>query len=548
MRRDWAFIAAITVLTIVAVVRVASTHRIFSATVDEPIHLASGYEWFKGELTLDMTHPPLARVLGALPLRLQGLPYPNPTGMVDRGNQLLYHGDRYVKNLARARIGNLLLLALAIVTVALWARRFFGRAAAIAAAALFSTLPLLLGHAGLLTTDLSVAATLPLALFALDRYLELPSMRRGGFLGVALGLGLLSKFSFLVFFPPSVIVVLLLRRPLRARVATMAVALAIAFLTLWAGYRFDVRRPADVVENGANILEWAAPSPLKPLARVIGRMPIPAPAMPIGMAQVKLHEIYGHTAYLLGRESRNGWWYYFPVVFFYKSPLPWLMLAGWGTVVLFAKWWSERRGPKPALAEEDPSTGRSARDQLQLVAIPAAILVTAMTTSLNIGARHILPILAPLSIVAGYAVVDIWRKNRDAFARLALGGLLAWLVIGVGIEHPDYLAWFNETAQPSPSYFAADSNIDWGQDVLRLARVVEEMKIEHLHTAFMNSTRLEAHGIHATGLVPHQKVTGWVAASENWLRFGEANGDYDWLTMYRPVRQVGKSIRLYYIP
>jgi hypothetical protein len=284
MRRDWAFIGAIAVLTVVAVVRVASTHRTFSATVDEPIHLASGYEWFKGELALDMTHPPLARVLGAIPLRLQGLPYPNPTGMVDRGNQLLYHGDRYVKNLARARMGNLLLLAVAVVTVGAWARRFFDRAAAIAAAALFSTLPLLLGHAGLLTTDLSVAATLPLALLALDCYLELPSVRRGVLLGIALGLGLLSKFSFLVFFPPSVLVVLLLRRPLRARAATIAAALTVAFVALWAGYRFDVRRPADVVENGANMLEWAAPSPLRPLARTIGRLPLPAPTMPIGMA------------------------------------------------------------------------------------------------------------------------------------------------------------------------------------------------------------------------------------------------------------------------
>jgi hypothetical protein len=188
------------------------------------------------------------------------------------------------------------------------------------------------------------------------------------------------------------------------------------------------------------------------------------------------------------------------------------------------------------------------RNALQFVLIAAAIMLTAMTTSLNIGARHILPILAPLSIVGGYAVVDIWRRTRDAFGRAALVSLLAWLFVGVAVEHPDYLAWFNETARPSPSYFAADSNIDWGQDVLRLARVVEELKIDHLHSAFMNSTRLGEHGINATGLVPHQPVTGWVAASENWLRFGEAKGDYDWLSQYRPVRQVGKTIRLYYIP
>jgi 4-amino-4-deoxy-L-arabinose transferase-like glycosyltransferase len=443
------------------------------------------------------------------------------------------------------------LLAAAIVTVAAWARRVFPRGVAIASAALFSLHPLLLGHAGLITTDLAVAATLPLALLALDCWLEAPTFRRGIFLGIAIALGVLSKFSFFVFFPSCVVVLLLLRRPVggwrvsggggegRARgalpptanrqpptrrIATLLVALAVAFVTAWGGYRFDVGRPAEVIDHGGEILDWAAPAPLKPLARLMGRIPLPAPTLPLGMAQVKLHETLGHTAYLLGHESRTGWWYYFPVVFFYKSPLPWLILVAWGAVALMRN-----------------------RHGAVFFATGAAILLTAMTTSLNIGARHVLPVVAPLSVCAGYAVVHIWRTARDAFGRTALAALLAWLTIGVAVEHPDYLSWYNELAQPNPSWFAADSNIDWGQDVLRLARVVEELRIEHMHAAFMNSTRLGAHGIHATSLVPHQRVTGWVAVSENWLRFGEATGDYDWLSSYRPVRQVGKTIRLYYI-
>lgn len=525
MQKDWRLIAAVAVLTIVAVARVASTHRVFSATVDEPIHLASGYEWFAGQYVTDLTHPPLARILGALPLRLQGLPDPQPANMVERGNQLLYHGDQYVRNLARARIGNLVLLVLAIVTVAAWARRLFSRAVAIAATAMLTAHPLLLGHAGLLTTDLSVAATLPLALLALDFYLESPTAKRGALLGLAIGLGILSKFSFFVFFPPSALVLLVVRRPLRGRARTALLALAVAFLVGWAGYRFDVRRPADVVDRGNEILEWAAPAPLKPLARWMGSVPLPAPALPIGMAQVKLHEKLGHTAYLLGKESRDGWWYYFPVVFFYKSPLPWLLLVAWGAAVL-----------------------RRNRNGLLLAGVAAAILLIAMTTSLNIGARHILPVVAPLSIVAGYAAVEVWQRSRDAWGRTALAAVLAWLFIGVAVQHPDYLAWYNELAQPNPSYVAADSNIDWGQDVLRLADAAREMNITHMHGAFMNSTRLGAHGLNVTGLAPHQHVTGWVAVSENWLRFGEARGDYDWLSSYRPVRQVGKTIRLYYIP
>jgi hypothetical protein len=524
LQRDWKFIAAVGVLTIVAVARVAATHRVFSATVDEPIHLASGYEWFRGELTTDMTHPPLARIAGALPLRLEGLPYPQPAGMVDRGNQLLYVGDHYEKNLARARLGNLLLLAVAIISVAAWARRVFPRGVAVAATALFTAHPLLLGHAGLITTDLAVAATLPLALLALDCYVESPTMKRGVLLGIAVALGVLSKFSFFVFFPPCVVAMLLLRRPLHARTATLLVALGVAFVTAWGGSRFDVRRPADVIEHGGDILDWAAPAPLKPLARLLGRIPLPAPTLALGMAQVKLHEAGGHTAYLLGHESRKGWWYYFPVVFFYKSPLPWLMLVAWGAVALMRN-----------------------RNGAVFFACGAAIMLAAMTTSLNIGARHILPILGPLSICGGYAVIHIWRTARDAFGRTMLAALLAWLFVGVVIEHPDYLAWYNELAQPNPSWFAADSNIDWGQDVLRLARVVEELHIDEMHGVFMNSTRLGAHGINVTSLGSHQPVKGWVAVSENWLRFGEAAGDYDWLSAYRPVRQVGKTIRLYYI-
>jgi hypothetical protein len=57
------FWAAVTVLTLIACVRVASTHRVFSEVLDEPAHLAAGYQWFDGSYRIDPTHPPLARIL-----------------------------------------------------------------------------------------------------------------------------------------------------------------------------------------------------------------------------------------------------------------------------------------------------------------------------------------------------------------------------------------------------------------------------------------------------------------------------------------------------
>ena len=69
---------------------------------------------------------------------------------------------------------------------------------AIVAVAIFTNVPAVLGHAGLMTTDLAVTATLPLALYALDRVLT--GARGSVLLGIAVGLGVLSKLTFIVYF------------------------------------------------------------------------------------------------------------------------------------------------------------------------------------------------------------------------------------------------------------------------------------------------------------------------------------------------------------
>lgn len=494
------YIAAVAALILIAAIRVASTHRVFSATLDEPIHLASGYEWFDGVYTLDPTHPPLARILFALPLR--GLPAPTSANMIDRGNQLLYEGGHYEKNLARGRMGNLVFLILACVAVAAWAKHRYGDVVSLVAVALFSNVPALLGHAGLMTTDVSVAATIPLALYALELVLESATRKRTLFLGFAIGLGVLSKLSFLVYFPLCAIVLIALRRPRVVLLRALAIAIVVAFFVGWAGYRFEFKRPVDVEPQAPSFFEAAG----VPKALALTRLP--APELPLGFVRVRLHDRLGHTAFLLGQQSRTGWWYYFPVVFFFKTPLPLLILFAIG-----------------------------ARRAWPLALVAAAIMLLAMTASLNIGLRHILPIYAPFCIVAAVGVTRLHR--------LAAAALAAWLVIGVAIAHPDYLAWFNELAGRNPAHVAVDSNLDWGQDILRLGKVVRKRRIEHLWVVMNNSTWLTVHGINAEGLPPNTKVSGWIAAGENWTAFTD---EYDWLEAYRPVQRVGRSIRLYYVP
>src|SRR5207248_11714635 len=108
--------------------RVATTYRVFSQTNDEPFHLAAGYDFLlTGRQTSDPQHPPLARVFFALPFLRT--PPPASTDGLTRGNALLLRDDRYTQNLGRARIGNLLFLAIGIAAVALWARHLISPAA-----------------------------------------------------------------------------------------------------------------------------------------------------------------------------------------------------------------------------------------------------------------------------------------------------------------------------------------------------------------------------------------------------------------------------------
>nr|MDQ3283755.1 glycosyltransferase family 39 protein [Acidobacteriota bacterium] len=493
--------AAAVLLAIVGIVRIGSTWRVFSQTVDEPIHIAAGFQWLTGRYDLDVEHPPLARLFFGLDAYLEGA---KPEMRQDRtaiGNELLYRNDRERHNLAGARAGNLPFFLLALSIVFLWTRRIAGNSAALLATAFFTALPPILGHAGLATTDVPAAATIAAALYAFELWLDDRSWKRTLTLAIAVGAGLCGKFSFLMFFPMGALVLLAGRmfvarttfRGERARALLQLVcAAAIGFFIVCVLYRFEARRldelrlrafpagtiehtaaryaqvpgyewvRADLVErynryatraaelgkNGVDFVDWAKaagyPSPLagrngntlagapplpplsardrllEPFRRgmhlVELRVPIPAVPFFAGVRYVRYHFGAGHPAFLFGKRSLTGWWYYFPVVVFFKTPLPFLALAVRGLVLLL-----RRRHP--------------------VALIPLAILGASMTSRINIGVRHVLPLYPFLTIAAAVAAVALWRRSRAVTAIL-----LAWYFIGTAIAHPNYLAWFNEAA------------------------------------------------------------------------------------------------------
>lgn len=155
-------------LVLLASARIVATHRVFSQTYDEPAHVAAGMEWLdKGRYTYELLHPPLARVASAVLPYADGIRSMGNADIWKEGNDLLYARGTYGRNLALARLGILPFFVLAAGVVWMWTTALFGGRAALVAVAMFTTLPPVLAHAGLATTDMAAAATVALALFRL---------------------------------------------------------------------------------------------------------------------------------------------------------------------------------------------------------------------------------------------------------------------------------------------------------------------------------------------------------------------------------------------
>ena len=292
-------IAAAAALIAICIARVAAVSAYYGPTNDEAAHIAGGYDMLHGIPGFDIEHPPLARIFFAWPLRNVPSPAVHDMFSFRRGGALLASGD-YLANLVRVRRGNLVFLAAMLIAVFLWTRREFGDVAALIALTLVSTLPPILAHASIATTDLAVTAMLPIALLAVMIWLERPSLLRTILLAAAIGAGMLSKFSFPVFFGMA-LVFLLPGRFTPAHLRPAAIALALAALMVWGGYRFTfgtlgVAHPRGVEMAHLGAFDW------------IADVPVPAPLFFGGLLDVKLHNDRGHDAYLFGRWTREGRW------------------------------------------------------------------------------------------------------------------------------------------------------------------------------------------------------------------------------------------------
>jgi 4-amino-4-deoxy-L-arabinose transferase-like glycosyltransferase len=511
---------------LIATVRIVATYTVFNDTSDEPAHIACGMQWLDQHIyQYEHQHPPLTRVMVALGPYLAGARGQHQEDMNIEGDAILYRGNQYDLRLALARAGNLPFLWLACWMVFLWGRRILGDAGAAVAVLIFTMTPVVLAHAGLATTDIGVTACLAAALYATLRWIEEPGTRTGIWLGVAGGLAALAKFSALVYFPAALglagITWIVLNRKSLARPAiapllqSLAIALPLAFVIVWAGYRFSFGHAPGISFR------------------------LPFPEFYSGIQQVSKHNSDGHLSYLFGQLRMVGWWYFFPVLLAVKLPIALLGLIGLGVAIGFRR--EASAGSWPVWIATMMSAG---------------MLVVAMSAHINIGLRHILPMFPFLAIVAAAGVLELIRRGvRQTWATWVLAAGMLWLCGSSLLAHPDYLPYFNEFAGEHPENIVVDSDLDWGQDLKRLGA-----RLQELRAPFVTFTPIIGAGLSTFGFPPHQRSAynapdpGWNAVSiSEWklYRLGlqmRQPGDRVWPDVVQPTERVGKSIYLYYIP
>ena len=501
-------------------------------TFDEIAHITAGYSyWTRNDFRLHPTNGSLLQRWFAMPLLTLDLKFPENSDAWNGSNvwgvarQFFFEsGNDADRLLWRARHMNAILAVALGLLVYAWSRRLFGPSGGMVSVLAYATNPGILANGVLATSDLAAALFFAASVGCLWKMFHRVSPGNFACTWLALTLLVLSKMSAGLVIPMAVVLLILRllescsltvgwkngvaveRRWAQALVLTGTLLLQAVFVVaaIWTSYGFRYSAFHEP-HSGKEYLDPSWNSVLDGSGR-IGQV----------VEFVRDHHllpeayIYGNAhiwqdgqmwpSFLNGQWSTNGWWYFFPYTFLVKSPLPLLallILAGSGAI------WSWRQ----SATEGWHIMWQSARDGFFVTAplwvVLAVYGAAAIHTKLNIGHRHILPLYPPLFIFLG--ATAHWLRS-DGRLRQRMSTAVAICLVALGAEslaqYPYYLAYFNQLVggQSNAYKHLADSSLDWGQDLCRLRRWLEE---RHLDAPGKTSVYL---GYFGTASLPYYHV------------------------------------------
>jgi hypothetical protein len=516
------------------------------ATVDEPGHLFGGWTQITfRDFRFNCEQPALFQTI-------TGLGLPRDLFQLDRSSsqwksllvgansaapmavQALYHTPGVdADTVLRAERARMLAIAVIIgVVVAWWGWRLAGPVAAIVGLAAFSFDPNFLAHAPLVKND--VISALAFLLFAASVWMlgERVTVIRLLALALSVGFVLMVKFSGLLAIP--ILVLALIARAMmgqswkagRYAANTFSSRLAVSagvlvFISIfvwgftWACYDFrflpardssdhfdfnaDLRyfsnhqafaRSDDPVHVTSEDLEnfwrhWQPPTSVRLILFADAHRLLPE-AYLAGLLRIEAVS-QARVTFLCGETSVTGWWYYFPLVMLFKTPAATLIgLIAAMTVTI-------RKLTRKSIASFWPVIAWGLT--------PGFYFLVAITSNVNVGVRHILPVYPFLFILLGVAAAAAWKSAKRA-ARWIITFLTIALAAESAFAFPNFIPFFNVFAGGSRGglRLLGESNIDWGQDLPALAAWQRAHPDRPIYLLYWGSADPRYYGLHYVNL------------------------------------------------
>ena len=579
-----------------------------SAVVDEVAHIPAGYSYLKyGDYRLNPEHPPLLKDIATAPLLLLHLKFPDkiaawttePNGQWEAGWNFIYHiGNNADAILLYSRLPILFLGLILGFCIYKFCLKRYGPPTALLALTFYALSPNIIAHDHFVTTDLGIAAFTFFAIWAFLEWLKSPrSPKRIAVATLFFALAELAKFSAVMLVPffVGLVVIKLIssfgtpsgkqwRKDVLAYVIGLVIIFGAGGVLVWLFYVPHTTHMTAAVQDklisaslpngyynlyGKYLAQFNNVSILRPLTQYL-----------LGVFMVINRVQSGNVTYLLGDVTNQSFLLYFPISFVLKTPIPMLILilTTFGAAVV-----GYMRKTPLKVWSNFTTYSRDHFTELASVLFIAFYSYISITGNLNLGIRHLFPMMPFIFILVAKKTLDLYHKIRKpghkTIAAAVLGLLTAWYVVGAFMQYPAYLPYINELfgGSAQASRYLSDSNVDWGQDGKRLVEYVnnnpdiDKIAVDYFGGADMRyyfcKRRYDKQGdliADASGYdcggskyiewhvdygKPH---TTYIAVSETYLvsdifyaKYRPRPYNYQWLRDKTPVKQIGDSIYIY---
>jgi len=562
-----------------------------SATFDEVAHIPAGYSYItKWDMRLNFEHPPLIKDLSAIPLLFLNLNFPEKSiywnqmvnSSFEFGREFLYFANKNADQILLFSRLMMILFSLAFgVFLFFVAKKIGGKLFGLATLTLYAFSPEFLAHGRLVTTDVGATATIFIAFYFFLEFLKNPTLKKAIMSGLTLGIALLIKASAIVLVPVFLVLFLVYlycsknqdSKKIKNNFLLLFLIFFISFLLVGIFYQIHlINFPVELQKQYTKLVishPW-----LKPFGDINWLVDFciwtsgneilrPYSLYLLGALSMSVKTFFGFGAsgfptYFFGKISSEGWWYYFPAIYLLKIPLSFHILT---IIALFygIKTASKKIKKIKTLLLENFS-------DISMIFFVIVYFSVLMAGKINLGIRHLLPTLPFLYILTLKGIqgwINSSQKNR-ILKIIIVCILFIWYVISSILVFPSFLTYFNELAGgPSGgSKYVTDSNLDWGQDLKRLKKWVDENNIEKIKIDYFGGGSPSYYfGDNYQSFDPKNgPQKGWLAISATALRrgqgepteefakiFSQQTGYYNWLKEYSPIKIIGNSIFIYYI-